>query len=166
MSEVSSRLLDQTAALPTLSAGDLTLYELQQPFVEPLLRVFRFTNTVLDVLFYDVEVLRLSLLGKDTLIDTSLAARSASHPFDSLDLTALTNPSGSIIVVDANAAPYIRPPFREMSQFFDYANSADGAALHTLAITGVGSSAAGSRGCAGLRFGRCRSAGARRLVRV
>jgi hypothetical protein len=46
------------------------------------LRVFRFTNTALDVLFYDVEVLRLSLLAKDTLIHTSLAVRSASHPFD------------------------------------------------------------------------------------
>ena len=144
MPDVSSRFLDQTAALPTLSAGDLALYELQQPFVEPLLRMFRFTNTALDVLFYDVEALRLSLLAKNTLIHTSLAARSVSHPFDFLDLTALTNPSGSIIVVDSNSAPYIRPPFREMSQFFDYANGPDGAALHTLAITGVGSSAYGA----------------------
>ena len=144
MPDVSSRFLDQTTALPTLSAGDLALYELQQPFVEPLLRMFRFTNTALDVLFYDVEALRLSLLAKNTLIHTSLAARSVSHPFDFLDLTALTNPSGSIIVVDSNSAPYIRPPFREMSQFFDYANGPDGAALHTLAITGVGSSAYGA----------------------
>src|SRR5262249_33989489 len=111
MPDVSSRFLDQTAALPTLSAGDLALYELQQPFVEPLLRMFRFTNTALDVLFYDVEALRLSLLAKNTLIHTSLAARSVSHPFDFLDLTALTNPSGSIIVVDSNSAPYIRPRF-------------------------------------------------------
>src|SRR5262249_50233016 len=110
----------------------------------PLLRMFRFSNTALDVLFYDVEALRLSLLAKNTLIHTSLAARSVSHPFDFLDLTALTNPSGSIIVVDSNSAPYIRPPFREMSQFFDYANGPDGAALHTLAITGVGSSAYGA----------------------
>jgi hypothetical protein len=56
--------------LPPLSAGDLTLYELQQPFVEPLLRMFRFTNTALDVLFYDVEVLRSSILAKDTRIGT------------------------------------------------------------------------------------------------
>jgi hypothetical protein len=144
MPEVSSRLADQTAAPPTLSAGDLALYELQQPFVEPLLRMFRFTNTALDSLFYDVEALRSSLLAKGTLIDTSPATRSASHPFDSLDLSALTNPSGSIMVVDANVAPYIRPPFHEMFQFFDFANGPDGAALHTLAITGVGSSAYGA----------------------
>jgi hypothetical protein len=114
--------------LPPLSAGDLTLYELQQPFVEPLLRMFRFTNTALDVLFYDVEVLRSSLLAKDTRIGTIAAARlrSTPHPLETLDLTALTNPSGSIIVVDANVAPYIRPPFREMYQFFDYANGPDG----------------------------------------
>jgi hypothetical protein len=108
--------------------------------------MFRFTNTALDVLFYDVEVLRSSILAKDTRIGTIAAARlrSTPHPLETLDLTALTNPSGSIIVVDANVAPYIRPPFREMYQFFDYANGPDGAPLHTIAITGVGSSAYGS----------------------
>jgi hypothetical protein len=146
MPEASFRQADQAAAPPSLSAGDLALYELQQPFVEPLLRMFRFTNTALDILFYDVEVLTSALLAKGTRIDTSLAAksRSAPHPLELLDLTALTNPSGSVIVVDANFAPYVRQPFREMYQFFDYANGPEGAALHTIAITGVGSSAYGS----------------------
>jgi len=134
MPDTSFRLADGATVPPPLSAEDLTLYELQQPFVEPLLRTFRFTNTALDILFYDVEMLRLSLLARGTVINTTVAAK-AKHPIEFLDLSALTNPSGSIIVVDAKLAPYIRPPFREMNQFFDYANGPDGAALHTIAIT-------------------------------
>jgi hypothetical protein len=91
MPETSFHLAAGAPVLPPLSAGDLTLYELQQPFVEPLLRMFRFTNTALDVLFYDVEVLRSSLLAKGTRIGTIAAARSRSapHPLETLDLTAV-----------------------------------------------------------------------------
>jgi hypothetical protein len=38
----------------TTVGGELALYELQRPMVEPLLQMFRLTNTALDVLFYDV----------------------------------------------------------------------------------------------------------------
>jgi hypothetical protein len=38
----------------------------------------------------------------------------------------------------------VRPPFRDMKQFIDFANSADGAKQRTLTITGVGSSAYGA----------------------
>jgi len=135
-----------TVAAPSLSTGDLAMYELQKPFVEPMLRMCRLTNTALDVLFYDVGVLMVALLARGKMVDTGLAAASSSapHALQSLDLSALTNPSGSVIVVDANAAPYVRPPFRAMDAFFDYANGPDGAGLHTLTITGVGSSAFGS----------------------
>src|ERR1700675_1013811 len=69
---------------------------------------------------------------------------SAPHPLATLDLTAATNPSGSLIVVDSNLAPYVRKPFLDMKEFIDYANSVEGAGLHTLTVTGVGSSAFGS----------------------
>jgi len=113
-----------TVAAPSLSTGDLAMYELQKPFVEPMLRMCRLTNTALDVLFYDVGVLMVALLARGKMVDTGLAAASSSapHALQSLDLSALTNPSGSVIVVDANAAPYVRPPFRAMDAFFDYAN--------------------------------------------
>jgi hypothetical protein len=134
-----------TIATPSLSIGDLAMYELQKPFVEPMLRLCRLTNTALDVLFYDVGVLTVALLARGKMVDTGLAAvASAPHALQSLDLSALTNPSGSVIVVDANAAPYVRPPFRAMDAFFDYANGPEGAGLHTIAITGVGSSAFGA----------------------
>jgi hypothetical protein len=133
---------------PTASLSDETraLYELQKPFVEPMLRMFRLTNTALDVMFYDVGVLTQALWAKGTAIDTGAAAGSASgtHPLQTLDLTAATNPSGSIILVNANAAPYVRPPFLDMGAFFAHANGSDGAGIHTLAVTGVGSSAYGA----------------------
>jgi hypothetical protein len=46
--------------------------------------------------------------------------------------------------VDASLAPFLCKPFLEMKEFFDYANGEDGKALHTLTVTGVGSSAFGS----------------------
>jgi hypothetical protein len=133
-------------ATPSLSTDGLGIFELQEPFVEPLLRMFRLTNTALDVLFYDVGALTAALWAKGTRVDTGLAANSAAapHPLETLDLSALTNPSGSVIVVDANLAPYVKEPYRDMKQFFDYAKGPEGAGLHTLAITGVGSSAFGS----------------------
>jgi hypothetical protein len=121
------------------------MYELQKPFMEPMLRMCRLTNTVFDFLFYDVGVLVTALLARGRTVDTGLAAATSEpHALQSLDLSALTNPSGSVIVVDANAEPYVRSPFRAMAAFFDYANGPDGAGLHTLAITGVGSSAFGA----------------------
>lgn len=44
----------QTAEDQTSSSGDLALFERQKPIVEPILRVFRLTNTALDFLFDDV----------------------------------------------------------------------------------------------------------------
>src|SRR5229473_6426715 len=134
------------AASSEAASGNLALYDLQKPFVEPMLRLCRLTNTALDVLFYDVGALTKTLLAQHTVINTG-ASRSAAfsgHPLQTLDLSAATNPSGSIIVVNAQLAPFVRPPFRDMKQFMDYANSDDGATLHTLAITGVGSSAYGA----------------------
>src|SRR6476661_4822476 len=91
---------------PSLSIGNLAIYELQKPFVEPMLRMCRFANPALDVLFYDVNVLTAALLAKGETIDTGQSTNlaSAPHPLQSLDLSAITNPSGSVIVVDANLA--------------------------------------------------------------
>jgi hypothetical protein len=132
-----------TDAIP---AGTLAIYNLQKPFVEPMLRVCRLANTALDFLFYDVGVLTASLLAKGETVSTGASANasSARHPLDSLDLSTQTNPSGCVIVVDANLAPYVTPPFLDMKQFFAYAAEHQDIGLHTLAITGVGSSAYGS----------------------
>src|SRR5438045_1560230 len=126
MSDTSIR---DTAAggMPKVPADTLAIYDLQKPFVEPMLRLCRLTNTALDTLFYDVGALTAALLAKGTAIDTGMPSNSATapHPLQTLDLTASTNPSGSIVVVDTQLAPYVRKPFLEMGQFFDYANSPD-----------------------------------------
>jgi hypothetical protein len=125
---------------------NLALYEVQKPFVEPLLRWCRLWNTALDGLFYDVGLLSVALLARGAVVDTEVPANSnwSQHRFAMLDLTAQSNPSGSIIVVDANLAPYVSKPFLDMKAFFDFANGSENAGLHTLTVTGVGSSAFGS----------------------
>ena len=52
------------------------------------------------MLFYDVSALTQVLLAQDTAIKTAAArnAMSADHPLRTLDLSAATNPSGSIII--------------------------------------------------------------------
>ena len=86
------------------------------------------------------------MLAQDTVVNTGATRNvvSSRHPLQVLDLSAATNPSGSIIIVDAQLALFVRQPFEDMKQFIDHANGVDGAALHTLAITGVGSSAYGA----------------------
>ena len=129
-----------------VSPENLALYEAQKPFVEPLLRWCRLWNTALDGLFYDVGLLSVALLARGDVVDTEVPANSnwSQHRFAMLDLTAQSNPSGSIIVVDANLAPYVSKPFLDMKAFFDFANGSESAGLHTLTVTGVGSSAFGS----------------------
>ena len=132
--------------LPDLSPANLALFELQKPFVEPALKLCRAFNTALDVLFYDVNRLESELAARGRTIDTGLRLNSQKvpNPKQVLDLTALTNPGGSVIVVDADLAPYVSAPFIDMKRFLDFANGPDGCGLHTLTITGVGSSAFGS----------------------
>lgn len=129
-----------------VSPENLALYEVQKPFIEPILRSWRLWNTTFDTLFYDVGLLTTALLTKGTIVVTEATANSNSprHPLTILDLTAQSNPSGSIIIVDANLAPYVGKPFLDMKEFFEFANGTEGAEIHTLTITGVGSSAFGS----------------------
>ena len=147
---------DEGALMPNTSASqeissavspeNLALYEVQKPFIEPVLRWGRLWNTTLDILFYDVGVLTSALLAKGMVINAGAPVNSGSptHPLATLDLTAQSNPSGCIIVVDSNLAPYVCKPFLKMNEFFEYTNSTEGRAVDTLTVTGVGSSAYGS----------------------
>src|SRR5471032_55342 len=115
MSDTSVR--DTAGSRPSTAPTQyLAIYDLQKPFVEPLLRLCRLTNTALDTLFYDVGALTAALLAKGTAIDTGGPSNSgaAARPLRTLDLTAATNPSGSIIIVDAQLAPYVHEPFIDM----------------------------------------------------
>src|SRR5450755_2415075 len=76
------------AALSPAAAGNLELYELQKPFVEPMLRLCRLGNTALDAMFYDVGALTEKLLAQHTVIDTGASRESApsTRPPQVLDL--------------------------------------------------------------------------------
>jgi len=139
-----------------VSPENLALYEVQKPFIEPILRSCRLWNTALDILFYDVGALTAALLMKGRAVNTDALANlnSPRHRFAVLDLGAQSNPSGSIIVVDANLAPYVYKPFLEMETFFEFANGSESVGLNTLTVTGVGSSAFGS---VAFRLGRIAS---------
>jgi hypothetical protein len=52
MAASNSRAAEDQPAMS--SSGDLALYELQRPTVEPFLRMFRLTNTALDFLISDI----------------------------------------------------------------------------------------------------------------
>jgi hypothetical protein len=130
------------AAASPEAAGNLELYELQKPFVEPMLRLCRLGNTALDAMFYDVGALSTKLWAQHTVIHTE--ALNADQPWRTLDLSAATHPSGSIIIVDAKLAGYVCQSFLDMQQFIDHANGAASTTLRTLTITGVGSSAYGA----------------------
>jgi hypothetical protein len=54
----------------TTGGGALSLFELQRPLVEPFLRMFRMTNTALDVLFYDVGAFAAAMFARGSIVDT------------------------------------------------------------------------------------------------
>ena len=112
----------------TTASGGLALYELQRPLVEPFLRMFRMANTALDVLFYDVGAFAAAMFARGSIVDTGsdtgMGGNSSAdrNPLlTHLDLGALTNPEGSILVVDATLPPYVER-FDDMTKFVSYAN--------------------------------------------
>ncbi len=121
----------------------LSWFEAPRAFIEPTLRVFRMSNTALDSLFYDVNVLWTELLFRGTAVVTT--AETTAHvtkAFEKLDLGALSNPEGSILVVDATREPFVTR-FDDVQKFVRYANT-EGRNVKSASITGVGSSALGS----------------------
>ncbi len=95
--------------MTTADFSFLRLFEAPRPFVEASLSVLRMGNTALDSLFYDVGVLWTELLWRGTGIVTTVHSTTlATKVFGTLDLGALANPEGSILVVDASRAPFVR----------------------------------------------------------
>ena len=105
----------------------LSLFELPRAFVKPALEMCRTFNSALDLAFYDVPTMT-----------AELRARGATP----IDLDALANPEGALLVVDAARAPFIRR-FEALPVFLSWRDEAE-AAPTTVSITGVGSSALGS----------------------
>lgn len=113
----------------------LSAFELPQALVRPLLEAFRLSNTALDTLFYDVPHLSAALRLRGEVIGDGDSA-------DHLDLSALKNPEGSLLIVDAAGAPAVRA-FHDVARFLA-CDEPFVRGVEVATITGVGSSALGS----------------------
>jgi hypothetical protein len=120
-------------------ADSLSLFELPRAFVKPALEMCRTFNSTLDVAFYDVPTLVAELRERGETVE---GQGSASKGAAVIDLEALANPEGALLVVDAARAPFVQR-FDEVQLLLDW--HADAAVKPTtVSITGVGSSALGS----------------------
>jgi hypothetical protein len=81
----------------------LTAFELLERLVEPAVRSCRLFNTALDFIFYDVPTLRTALVEKDA----PMQAQDEKPPSQIIDFGALSDPEGSLLLIDATTAPYV-----------------------------------------------------------
>ena len=116
----------------------LTAFELPTWLVEPAVRSCRLFNTALDFIFYDVPTLRAALAEKDA----PMQARGEKPPSRIIDFDALSDPEGSLLLIDATTAPYVHK-YQSVKKFLEspYPETRD---VDIATITGVGSSALGS----------------------
>jgi hypothetical protein len=121
-----------------ISELPLKAFELPEWLVEPAMRSCRRFNTALDFIFYDVPTLRAALGEKDA----PMQARGEKPPTRIIDFDALSDPEGSLLLIDATTAPYVHR-YRSVEKFLNspYRESRD---VDIATITGVGSSALGS----------------------
>ncbi len=139
------------------SKASLAPFDVPRELVQPLLGLLRQSNTAVDALFYDVGLLWLRLLTRGFSLTTDgaqlasaqdgLAAAQAAAKF--INLGALTNPEGTILVVDARHAPYVHS-YDDVNTFlkdglsFVPNRGGDALPVRIVSVTGVGSSALGS----------------------
>ena len=116
----------------------LTAFELPKWLVEPAVRSCRLFNTALDFIFYDVPSLRLALAAKDA----PMQARGEKPPSRIIGFDALSDPEGSLLLIDATTAPYVHK-YQSVETFLEspYPETRE---VDIATITGVGSSALGS----------------------
>jgi hypothetical protein len=116
----------------------LSLFDLPKSFVEPAVRACRMFNTALDSVFYDVPALNLALAEKDA----PMAAQGEKPPSRIVSFDALSDPEGSLLLIDATRAPYVH--VYEDVDLFLASPHPEAREVAIATITGVGSSALGS----------------------
>ena len=116
----------------------LTGFELPKYLVEPAVRSCRLFNAALDYIFYDVPALRAALAQKDTPME----AEGEKPPSRIVDFDAVSDPEGSLLLIDASTAPYVHK-YQSVTSFLDSPHP-ETLAVDIATITGVGSSALGS----------------------
>jgi len=116
----------------------LNAWELPPWLVEPAVRSCRLFNTALDFVFYDVLTLRAALAERDA----PMQAQGEKQPSRIIEFYALSDPEGSLLLIDATTAPYVHR-YQSVKKFLEspYQETRD---VDIATITGVGSSALGS----------------------
>lgn len=116
----------------------LSFFDLPEPFVEPAVRACRLFNTVLDSVFYDVPTLRAALAEKDE----PMRKLGEKPPSRIVDFDALSDPEGSLLLIDATTEPYVHK-YKNVELFLNSPYE-ETRKVAIATITGVGSSALGS----------------------
>jgi len=127
-----------TQDIPRSTIADLALFKIPQWLVEPAVRSCRLFNTALDFTFYNVPTLRAALAEKDAPME----ARGEKPPSRIIEFDALSDPEGSLLLIDATTPPYVHK-YRSVEKFLEspYRETRD---VEVATITGVGSSSLGS----------------------
>lgn len=126
---------DQWAAFDTPA---LSAFELPRWLVEPAVRSCRLFNTALDYAFYDVPGLTATLAR----LDAPMRARGEKPPTRIIDFDAISDPEGSLLLIDASTAPFVHK--YERVELFLQSPHHETRDVEIATITGVGSSAFGS----------------------
>ena len=113
-------------------------WELPAFLVRPAVMACRYFNTALDSIFYDVPSLRTDFAA----LDADMAAAGKKLPSRIIEFDALSDPEGSLLLIDATTAPYVH----KYTNVEAYLKSPypETRAVAVATITGVGSSALGS----------------------
>src|SRR3974377_2395588 len=116
----------------------LPAFEPPKGLVEPAVRSCRLFNSTLDFIFYDVLTLRAALAENDR----PMQAEREKPPSRIIDFDALSDPEGSLLLIDATTVPYVHK-YQSVKQFLEspYQETRE---VDIATITGVGSSALGS----------------------
>jgi hypothetical protein len=125
---------------PTLQEiPQLLNYELPDFMVRPAVVACRLFNTAIDAIFYDVPTLRADFYA----LDTTMGAKGGKKlPSRIVEFNALSDPEGSLLLIDATTPPYVHK-YSDVKIFLTSHHS-ETRAVAVATITGVGSSALGS----------------------
>lgn len=133
---------------PTTMRGDnrpspaetppLPSFELPSFLVRPAVMACRSFNTAVDAIFYDVLTLQAELRKHDATMEK----QGEKPPSRIVSFDALTDPEGSLLLIDATTPPYVHK-YTDVRTFLNspYPESQN---VAVATITGVGSSALGS----------------------
>jgi hypothetical protein len=98
----------------------------------------RLFNTAIDAIFYDVPTLRAELRA----LDTAMQADGRKPPSRIIEFDALSDPEGSLLLIDATTPPYVHR-YTDVQAYLK-SPYPETRAVSIATITGVGSSALGS----------------------